>query len=58
MKTIESLINASKKVYVRMCSDEVCRRFFAQAEREGFLFGGEKPTKKEPSDLKVLIRDM
>ena len=47
MKTIESLINASKKVYVRMSSDAICRRFFAQAEREGFLFGGEKPTKKE-----------
>lgn len=57
MKTIESLVNASKKVYVRMSSDEVCRRFFAQAEREGFLFGGEKPTKKEPSDIIAVLPD-
>ena len=46
MKTIESLINASKKVYVNMSSDEICRRFFAQAEREGFLFGAVLPDKR------------
>ena len=57
MKTIESLINASKKVYVRMGSDEICRRFFAQAEREGFLFGGENPTDKHPSDLIAVLPD-
>ena len=57
MKTIESLINTSKKVYVRMSSDEVCRRFFALAEREGFLFGREKPTKKEPSDIIAVLPD-
>ena len=57
MKTIESLINASKKVYVHMSSDEICRHFFAQAEREGFLFGGEKPTKKEPSDIIAVLPD-
>ena len=57
MKTIETLINASKKVYVRMSSDAICRRFFAQAEREGFLFGGEKPTDKHPSDLIAVLPD-
>ena len=57
MKTIESLVNASKKVYVHMSSDEICRRFFAQAEREGFLFGGENPTDKHPSDLIAVLPD-
>ena len=57
MKTIESLINTSKKVYVRMSSDEVCRWFFAQAEREGFLCGGEKPTEKHPSDWIAVLPD-
>ncbi len=57
MKTIESLINASKKVYVRMRSDEICRRFFAQAEREGFTFGGKNPTDKHPSDLIAVLPD-
>ena len=57
MKTIESLINASKKVYVHMSSDEICRRFFALAEREGFLFGGENPTDKHPSDWIAVLPD-
>lgn len=57
MKTIESLINANKKVYVRMNTDEICRRFFAQAESEGFTFGGEKPTEKHPSDLIAVLPD-
>ena len=57
MKTIESLINANKKVYVRMSSDEICKAFFAQAENEGFLFGGMKPTAKHPSDLIAVLSD-
>lgn len=57
MKTITSLINANKKVYVRMSSDEICKAFFAQAEKEGFLFGGMKPTTKHPSDLIAVLSD-
>ena len=58
MKTITSLINANKKVYVRMSSDEICKAFFAQAEKEGFLFGGgAKPTEKHPSDLIAVLPD-
>ena len=57
MKTIESLINTNKKVYVKMSSDEICKAFFEQAEREGFTFGGEKPTKKHPSDLIAVLPD-
>ena len=57
MKTITSLINANKKVYVRMSSDEICKAFFAQAEKEEFLFGGIKPTAKHPSDLIAVLSD-
>ncbi len=57
MKTITSLINANKRVYVRMSSDEICKAFFAQAENEGFLFGGMKPTAKHPSDLIAVLSD-
>ena len=57
MKTITSLINANKKVYVRMSSDEICKAFFAQAEKEGFLFGGIKPIEKEPSDIIAVLSD-
>ena len=57
MKTITSLINANKKVYVRMSSDEICKAFFAYAEKEEFLFGGIKPTAKHPSDLIAVLSD-
>ena len=46
MKTITSLINANKKVYVRMSSDEICKAFFAM-----------KPTAKHPSDLIAVLSD-
>lgn len=56
MKTIKSLINTNKKVYVKMSSDEICKAFFAQAENEGFLFGdGAKPTAKHTSDLIAVL---
>ena len=57
MKTITSLINTSKKVYVRMSSDEICKAFFAQLAKEGFLFGGVKPTAKEPSHIIAVLPD-
>ena len=49
MKTIKSLINPDKKVYVKMNS---------LAEKEEFLFGdGAKPTEKHPSDLIAVLPD-
>ena len=57
MNTIESLINANKKVYIRMSSDEICKAFFAQAEKQEFLFGGIKTTAKHPSDLIAVLSD-
>ena len=38
-------------------SDKICKTFFAQAEKEGFLFGGMKPTTKHPSDLIAVLSD-
>ena len=38
MKTIKSLINPDKKVYVKMNSADDCKRFFSLAEKEGLLF--------------------
>lgn len=56
MKSIESLINTNKKVYVRMKNDGICKAFFTQAENEGFLFGdGAKPTAKHTSDLIAVL---
>ena len=58
MKTIESLINPDKKVYVKMNSADDCERFFSLAEKEGFLFGdGAKPTEKHSSDLIAVLPD-
>lgn len=58
MKSIESLINTNKKVYVRMKNDEICKAFFLQAESEGFIFGdGARPTTKHTSDLIAVLPD-
>ena len=58
MKTIKSLINPDKKVYVKMNSADDCKRFFYLAEKEGFLFGGgANPTAKHSSDLIAVLPD-
>ena len=58
MKTIKSLINPDKKVYVKMNSADDCKRFFYLAEKGGFLFGdGIKPTAKHHSDLIAVLPD-
>ena len=58
MKTIKSLINPDKKVYVKMNGADDCKRFFSLAEKEGFLFGdGAKPTAKHSSDLIAVLPD-
>ena len=58
MKTIKSLINPGKKVYVKMNSADDCKRFFSLAEKEEFLFGGgAKPTEKHPTDLIAVLPD-
>ena len=58
MKTIKSLINPDKKVYVKMNSADDCKRFFYLAEKEGFLFGDSaKPTEKHTSDLIAMLPD-
>ena len=58
MKTIKSLINPDKKVYVKMDNADDCKRFFCLAEKEGFLFSGSaKPTEKHTSDLIAMLPD-
>ena len=58
MKTITSLINPSKNVYVKMNGAGDCERFFSLAEKEGFLFsGGAKPAEKHHSDLIAVLPD-
>ena len=58
MKTIKSLINPDKKVYVKMNNADDCKRFFCLAEKEGFLFSdGAKPTEKQYSDLIAVLPD-
>ena len=58
MKTIGSIISNSKKVYVKVKSEEICKQFFEKAEREGFVFGdGTKPTSKHSTDLIAVCSD-
>lgn len=46
----------NNKVYVYLRNDEVCERFLAQAEAEGYMFGSIKPTDNHTSDI-IAIED-
>ena len=55
MRTIKRFINQNYKVYFFMKDEEICRRFYQDAEAEGITFGGDKPTEKEPTDIIALL---
>ena len=55
MRTIKRFINQNYKVYFFMKNEEICRRFYQNAEAEGITFGGDKPTEKEPTDIIALL---
>ena len=55
-RTVTELTNKKQEaVYLFFRTQELCEKFFALAESEGFLFGdGIRPTLKETSDLIVI----
>ena len=56
--TVAHLLRKDSKVYIYCKSENICRRFFMDAEAEGFTFGdGIKPTEKETSDIFALCDD-
>ena len=55
MRTIKQLISKENKVYFFMNSEDICHRFYRDAEAEGISFGGENPTGKEPTDIIALL---
>ncbi len=58
MRKIRDLINPDKKVYIVLNSDEMRKKFMADAEKEGITFGdGVLPTQREPDDIMALLAD-
>lgn len=57
-RTIEKLRNekACEKVYVYLKDETTCRKFFEQAESEGYMFGTIKPTENHTSDI-IAVED-
>lgn len=57
---LKALLTAySGKIYVYLDSEDICRRFFQDAESEGFVFGdGTKPTQKHTSNLIAINSDL
>ena len=55
MRTIKQLISKTNKVYFYFTGNEICKRFYENAEAEGITFGGKLPTTKEPTDLIALL---
>ena len=57
MKTIKELAK-NGKIYVYLATEEIGKRFYRQAEEEGFAFGdGAKPTSRHYSDIMAVTPD-
>lgn len=58
MRNVAGLVRRGKRVYVYLKSKELCRRFYRDAEAEGFRFGdGISPTKKDTDNIIRLYDD-
>ena len=58
MRTVGELLLNNGIIYVWFSTQELCRHFLKQAEREGFSFGdGVKPTKRETDDYLAINPD-
>lgn len=55
---IKHLSQMNGRVYVFFKTDNLCRQFLTQAEREGFTFqDGAKPTERHTSDVIAVNKD-
>lgn len=56
---LKSLVSANTgRIYVYLATEDVCNRFYRDAESEGFTFtDGTKPTQKHISDIIALNAD-
>ncbi len=53
------LLDKKCKIYVYLATEDLCKDFFEQAEKEGFTFGdGVRPTQKHTSDIIAVNNDM
>ena len=58
MKSVKKLIQNEGRVYVYLSSNEICKRFFADAEAEGMVFcDGTKPSQKQAANIIALNHD-
>lgn len=58
MKSVKELAQLEGRVYVYFSSNDLCKRFLADAESEGLTFcDGIKPTQKQPASIIALNRN-
>ncbi len=55
MRTIKSFLNGTNKVYFFLKSEDVCRKFYRDAEAEGLSFAGTPPTQMHTTDIIALL---
>ena len=57
-RTIDMLLEVLQDdVWMYLKNMETCRRFYEDAEAEGFMFGHIKPTVSPPDDIIVVHKD-
>ena len=56
-RNLSELLKFEGLIYIYLKDSKICKRFYSQAESEGFMFGDGKPTEKHTTDLVRLYQD-
>ena len=56
-RNLSELLKFEGTIYIYLKDSIICKKFYSQAESEGFVFGDGKPTEKRTTDLVRLYND-
>lgn len=57
MRTLTELLKTNEKVFIRLANDNLKQKFMQQAEDEGFVYHGKKPTKSKAESVMIIHND-
>ena len=57
MRTLTELLKTNNKVFIRLANDNLKQKFMQQAEDEGFVYQGQKPTTLQAESIMIIHDD-
>jgi hypothetical protein len=57
LRTLTELLKTNEKVFIRLANDNLKQKFMQQAEDEGFVYHGKKPTKSKAESVMIIHKD-